>query len=430
MIDTDRNFMPLEQLKRQIDAMHATKLNFLHWHIVDSQAFPIQVKFSPNLTMPYTPSQMYSQEDIKELVEYAWLRGVKILPEFDMPGHTAIIGKAYPEHTTCVDYVPWDGDGNGNVMCNQPPCGQLAPTQGAVDLMTQLIGEMATLFPSNLFSTGYDEVNFNCWNNATIVPKTLENRENNPEWNILQTESKEKLKFFQSGVARAVKSANKRLVVWDESFTEFGLNGTSALPEDSVLTVWAGTDQVPNITDSNDIILVPYQYWYLDCGIGTNASGPNMWCAIGPNKTINDWQRMYLFDPDSLGGNSQRILGGQSAMWSERMLPAVFDYGIWPRAAAVAERLWSPSTARNLTDAEVRLMKFNTLLYEMGLNPSPLNWTGQNFMYELLPQWCNNQTDDGTSAAMMANGDNYCAPAQTYCCGQVNLTAFSNLVNT
>lgn len=402
LVDSSRNFQPLTNLRLLIDAMSATKMNVLHWHISDSQSFPLEVNFSPNITQTYDEEMVYTQQQAREFVDYAWSRGIRVMPEFDMPGHTAIVGKSYPDLTACVDRTPWDK------MCNQPPCGQLVPNKNAlVALVSSLITEMADLFPSKMFSTGCDEVNFKCWEEIGVGrPQLLD---------------------FQAAVANTVvNDVNRTFVVWEESYTKYNLSQTAALPKGSVLLSWATPQAIPNITETGlyDILFAPYNAWYLDCGLGTPQSGPKSWCAN--NGGINTWKIAYQADPMMYGGVEEKVIGGEAAMWSEHVLPSIFDYVIWPRAAAVAERLWS---SRNITtdisDAEERLGRFSNgvLKAGLGLNPSPLDWNGQNFKFTILPQWCNNAT------AFDSKGVDYCAPAREYCCGKIQSLSFDALVD-
>lgn len=116
LIDTARNFVPIDDLRSKlIDVMHLSKLNVLHWHIYDAQSQPLEVRFDPRLWRPYSSSQRYTQAEARALVDYAFRRGVRVLPELDMPGHTASFAKADPSWVACNMVSPWDR------MCAAPP---------------------------------------------------------------------------------------------------------------------------------------------------------------------------------------------------------------------------------------------------------------------------------------------------------------------
>ncbi|EFN57917.1 hypothetical protein CHLNCDRAFT_141982 [Chlorella variabilis] len=374
LVDTARHWFSVEDLKRKIlDPMHATKMNVLHWHVYDSQSQPLELRFDPRLWLPYSKEQRFTQEDAREVVRYAFARGIRVLPEFDLPGHTAIFGKADPGLVDCLDYLPWDGTGVPNVMANQPPAGQLKPDQAG--LASQLLDEMMELFPNSIISSGADEVNFNCWNNATVV---AQNASDYPQF---QEKMVRKLAGFQEQVAATINGAGRTMAVWDESYGTWNFSGTPALPRGSVLLSWLDTNNTAAMTDAGyNVVWMPWRRLYLDCGLGTPTSPPN-WCA-----PLNNWTTIYLANPletfNATSGDPSRLLGAEVATWSEHIVPSILDYVVWPRAAALAERLWSP---------------------------------------EKDTQWC-----DTAPPQLNSEGVDYCAPAKTY--KGVDLT-FDNLVD-
>ncbi|PSC70268.1 glycoside hydrolase family 20 [Micractinium conductrix] len=417
LLDTARNWFSVADIKAKvINPMARTKLNVLHWHVWDSQSQPLEIKFNASFWLPYSQEQRYTQEDARDLIDYAFTRGIRVLPEFDMPGHTAVFAKADPSLVACADCQPWDGQGQPDVMCNQPPCGQLKPE--AVGVAKQLLTELAALFPSGVVSTGADEVNFNCWNNATVVPQqSSDYPAHQAKWTAV-------LEGFQAEVASTLAAAGKQMAVWDESFSQWGLAGTPALPNGLLLFAWSSPEAAAAMTDAGyQVVMAPWRPWYLDCGLQTKDSGEGYnWCS-----PLNTWQDIYSYDPLANGGfngtagDPSLLLGGEVAMWSEHLRPSVLDYVVWPRAAALAERLWSPAEeTQDAAAAEGRLRALMRQLGAAGLRVSPLDWQGTDFKFELLPQWC-----DTAGPQLDSAGADYCGPATSY--RGVPLT-FENLV--
>lgn len=431
LLDTGRNYFPMSTLYELIDFMWSTKLNYLHWHISDSQSQPLEFLFADVLHAYANNTKAYLRKDVVAFTEYAWLRGIQIMPEFDMPGHMTTF-KNFETLNACYDRQPWDGNGLPDGWALQPPSGQLKPTAQALLFAQNIVTELISLFPSMLYCSGCDEINYNCWNSA-IVPRMINGSTENPEWSRIVDEFTEKLKIFQIGIAHVVRNPPayrggggappRRLVVWDESFREYGFAGTAALPLHSILLVWKGTAQIPAMHAAGyDTVFVDHSRWYLDCGIGTNMTAHTSWCADPDTKSIHSWEKMYEADPMMFGGEEEKMLGGEAAMWTEGIVPSILSYVVNTRAAAVAERLWSEKNVRDLGFARLRLEQYreNILMKGLKQRSSPLNWSGTNFRYALRPEWCD------THIGSMSNGSDYCASAKEYA-GKVELS-FENLV--
>eukprot|EP00887_Chlorella_sp_A99_P006127 scaffold22.g6127.t1 len=467
LLDTSRRWFSVQarRLPRQpLWAAHGLRAVARLLHVYDAQSQPLEVRFEPRLWQPYSPDQAYTQvsrcasvvldafyrrfcyewwaarqsgdgcvrrwraagrDDARELVAYAWSRGIRVMPEFDMPGHTAVLGAQVPEIVACKDHLPWDGEGNPNVVCNQPPCGQLRLDGAGVRVATGLLQEMMGLFPNYIIATGADEVNFNCYNNATVF------RTDAPGYPAFRDAAVARLRAFQGQVLRNLTAAGRAPGLWDESFEAWKFQGTEALPPSSVLFAWRVAEQAPDMTAAGyDVVLVPYRKWYLDYGVGRPL--PAGMPPFTSWKVIYETDPLEAFDAGS-GGDPRRVLGGEAAMWTEHVHPSTLDYIVWPRAAALAERLWSPEeTTQSVKQAEPRLKRFAAQLRAAGLRPSLLGWNGLTFRHFLVPQaralggplskrcsllaapccshWCD------TRAAPVANhaGVDYCAPAAAY----------------
>jgi len=175
ILDTSRNFISIANLKGLIDGLSYNKLNMFHWHITDTHSFPFYSKSVPLLTKygAYSPRQIYTIEDMKDLVEYARVRGVKIVPEFDAPAHVGNGWQWGPQEgkgdlAVCVNQEPWQK------YCVEPPCGQFNPVNNHVyEILGKLYRDMLEIFDNDLFHMGGDEVNVNCWNTTTEITQYL-----------------------------------------------------------------------------------------------------------------------------------------------------------------------------------------------------------------------------------------------------------------
>lgn len=173
MIDSSRNFLPVPALLQTIDAMAMSKFNVLHWHIVDAPSFPLRLPSAPRLAQlgAYSSAHTYSPEDIRHVISFAAVRGIRVVPEIDMPGHSYSWSHSHPHLVACAAAQPWEE------YCAEPPCGQLDPTLNETfELIATVIEDVARLFPDNLIHLGGDEVNFKCWQHSSALRERLARR--------------------------------------------------------------------------------------------------------------------------------------------------------------------------------------------------------------------------------------------------------------
>ncbi|KAI5732553.1 hypothetical protein M8J76_001638 [Diaphorina citri] len=352
LLDTARNFYTLDNIKKTIDGMAVNKLNYFHWHITDSQSFPFESRKYPTLTQSgaYSSEKIYSREDIREIVHYGLVRGVHVIPELDAPAHVGegwnSIEKQKDELLVCFKKEPW------TKFCVEPPCGQLNPVSDRVyEVLGGLYEEMTDLFRtdlSGLFHMGGDE--------KRALAKL-------------------------SGV----KNKPKRVIIWTSTLTE-GDRLTKYLDSNKyIIQIWTtGSDpQVANLLRNKfPVIFSNYEALYFDCGFGAWVGEGNNWCSpyIG-------WQKVYDNDPIKLldqtslniSNNPELkslIMGQEAALWSEQADAATLDGRLWPRASAMAERLWS-NPASNWRAAEYRFLHQRERLVEIGLAAESIE-----------PEWC------------------------------------------
>ncbi len=318
-IDVSRHWMPIDVIKRNLDAMAAVKLNVFHWHLSDDQGFRVESKRYPKLQELGSDGNYYTQAQIREMVEYARNRGIRVIPEFDVPGHATAILAAYPELASAPG--PYQIERKWGVF--DPT---LDPTNEQVyTFLDGLIGEMSQLFPDRYFHIGGDEVNGKQWSASARIQAFMREHgiKNNHE---LQ-------RYFNRRLQPIVTKYGKRMEGWDEILDP-------DLPKDIVIQSWRGQKSLAEAARMGyaGILSAPY---YLDL--------------------IRSTSFHYLADPIDESAAAltpeQRalILGGEACMWSEYVTPENIDGRIWPRMAAIAERFWSPQAVRDLDSMYRRL---------------------------------------------------------------------------
>jgi hexosaminidase len=318
MIDVSRHFIPIDVLKRNVDGMAAVKMNVLHWHLSDDQGFRVESKKFPKLTGMGSDGLFYTQEEIHEFIAYAHDRGIRVIPEFDIPGHSRSWFLGYPELSSGTG--PYTLEGGDPIM---------DPTQESTyKFLEKFIAEMAKLFPDAYFHIGGDEVDGKQWNANPKIQAFIHahNMKNNQD---LQA-------YFNQRLQKIVAKNHKIMVGWDEILHP-------DLPKTITVQSWRGQKSLAEAAKQGYSGLLSFGY-YLDL----------MWPA----------SRHYAVDPMSgeaanLNPEEQkRILGGESCQWAEWVTPENVDSHIWPRNAVIAERLWSP---QQLTDVDSMYARLNAI---------------------------------------------------------------------
>lgn len=383
LLDTSRNFISIPVIKKIIDGMAANKLNTFHWHITDTHSFPFQSVTFPQLTQygAYSPEQVYTTHHILELVEYARVRGVRILPEFDAPAH---VGEGWQwtqqqNATVCFKAEPWQN------YCVEPPCGQLNPTSDFVyNVLQGVYADMERVFDSDYFHMGGDEVNFNCWNSSEQIVDWMAAKHIKRDadgfhelWSMFQNRSVEMLD--------SVSSRQHPIILWTSSLTEIGHVDKYLDKSRYVIQIWTtGYDKViPELVRKGfRVIFSNYDALYFDCGFGAWVGEGNNWCSpyIG-------WQKVYENDPLKLlreqgviveneVGVKSLVLGQEATLWSEEADDQSVEQRLFPRVAAMAERLWT-NPSGTWRDAEYRFVHHRERLVGRGISADTVQ-----------PQWC------------------------------------------
>lgn len=331
LIDVGRHFIPADVLKRNLDGMEAVKMNVLHLHLSDNQGFRVESKKFPKLQEQGSGGSYYTQDEIRDLTAYARDRGIRILPEFDMPGHSTSFFIGYPEIASGPG--PYALDRKWGVL----DAAMNPAEEKTYKFLDDFIGEMAKLFPDQYFHIGGDEVNGKEWdaNPKIQIYKKAHNLKSNEE---LQAQ-------FSQRVQKIVSRHGKIAIGWDEIFVP-------GVPKDIMIHSWRGPKSLAAAAQQGYRGILSNGY-YLDLG----------WTAA----------RHYAVDP--LGGDAatltddqkKLIFGGESAMWSEYVGPENIDSRIWPRNAAIAERLWSPQAITDPVSMYARVEVLSARLEWLGL---------------------------------------------------------------
>ncbi|OAL43864.1 hypothetical protein IQ07DRAFT_649668 [Pyrenochaeta sp. DS3sAY3a] len=368
-LDVSRNFFPISNIKRQIDSAAFNKLNRLHLHVTDSQAWPLEIPSLPNLSRKgaYRPDYVYTANDFRELQRHAALQGVELITEIDMPGHTSSIHYSYPDLIAAFNVQP-----NWDTFAAEPPSGTLKLNSSAVyTFLDRLFADLLPrVYPySSYFHTGGDEIN----KNAYLLDETVKSKDIDVLRPLLQK--------FVDRAHDTIRRAGLTPVVWEELLLEWNIT----LGRDVVVQSWRSDVAVAQIVQRGHKVLAGnYKYWYLDCGKGqwldfapsaSEAAWPyNDYCA-----PFHNWRLAYSYDP--LNGVSDElqhlVIGGEAHMWAEQTDVVNVERMVWPRASAVAEILWSGAkdaqgNNRSQIEASPRLSEMRERLVSLGVGAEPI----------------------------------------------------------
>lgn len=341
MIDSGRHFIPLDVIRQNLDAMEAVKLNLLHWHLSDDQGFRVESKLYPKLQGMGSDGQFYTQDEIRGIIAYARDRGIRVMPEFEMPSHANSLYVGYPELA----------DGKGPYQLKRKfgekwgrerkpsEDSSMDPTRESTYIfLDRLLGEMGALFPDAYLHVGGDaEDAVTEWATNPHIQQYM--REHGfKDSTALQV-------YFTSRLQKIVAKHHKIMIGWDEVLQP----NTS---KDVVIQSWRGLESLAVAVGRGNHGILSWGY-YLD--LNEPAS------------------RHYSVDPlqGAIGKLTPQqqalVLGGETAMWTEYVTPETIDGRIWPRAAAVAERLWSPQSDTDIDSMYSRLAILSQYLTYRGL---------------------------------------------------------------
>ncbi|TGZ78665.1 hypothetical protein EX30DRAFT_365830 [Ascodesmis nigricans] len=370
-LDVARQWYPLKDIKRLIDTLSWNKFNRLHFHATDSQSWPLEIPSLPDLANKgkYGPHMSYTPEDLQNLLTYASKRGIEIIVEIDMPGHTASIADAYPDLITGRNMQPdWD------TYAAQPPSGSLKLNNPSVEtFVTQLFSDLLPRLHhhSRYFHHGGDEVNRNVY--------LLDPGVNSNSTDTIRPH----LQRFMTHLQSQLTTHSAIPITWEEILLDWNLT----LARNTIIQTWQSDSAVSAATSKGHrVIAGNYNYWYLDCGHG-------QWLDFRPGESYDkyypfadycsprkSWKLMYAYDPlQGLETEEQKrlVLGGEAHVWSEQIDGASLDAVVWPRAGAAGEVLWSgrkdaEGRNRTLEAASERLGVWRERLLERGVGAAPV----------------------------------------------------------
>ncbi|HEV8431425.1 MAG TPA: family 20 glycosylhydrolase [Pyrinomonadaceae bacterium] len=330
LIDVARHFQTMDVLKRNLDAMAAVKMNVFHWHLTEDQGFRVESKKFPKLHQLGSDGNFYTQEQIKEIIAYARDRGIRVVPEFDIPGHSTSWLVGHPELGSAPG--PYTIERRPGIF--EPA---LDPTREDVyKFLETFLGEMAALFPDEYLHIGGDENEGKQWDRNPAIQDYMK-KKGIKDNHALQA-------YFNTRLLKILQKHGKKMIGWDEILQP-------ELPKDVVIHSWRGTAALAEAARKGYDGILSNGY-YIDL--------------------IQPASQHYV--PDPLPADStltpeqaKHVLGGEATMWAEWVTPETVDSRIWPRTAAIAERLWSPRTVTDVEDMYRRLAVVSLQLEELGL---------------------------------------------------------------
>lgn len=357
MLDVSRHFFTKNEVKRFIDEMSRYKLNLFHWHLTDDEGWRIEIKSLPKLTQvgawnvkrtghfgeftnirddePRDNGGYYTQEDIKEVVQYAKEHFVEVLPEIEMPGHSMAAIASYPE-LSCTEgadrykvisgeqFIAWPDTGHFYGLVDNTLC---PANEKVYPFADKVLTEVAQLFPFPYIHVGGDECIQNFWKKSEAVKALMEKEHLK---NMVEVQG-----YFENRLEQIVNSKGKKMIGWDE-ILEGGVSTTAAIMS------WRGTKGgIEASNKGHEVVMSPTTYVYLDYMQSDEIMEPRVYASLRLNKT-------YSYEPVSEGVNEKMIKGVQGNLWTEQVYNfRQVQYMAWPRAFAISEIAWSPSAKKN-----------------------------------------------------------------------------------
>ncbi|XP_067358733.1 beta-hexosaminidase subunit alpha isoform X2 [Channa argus] len=343
LLDTSRHYLPVQTILKTLDAMAYSKFNVFHWHIVDDPSFPYQSCTFPDLSSKgafHPMTHIYTHSDVRSVISYARLRGIRVLPEFDSPGHTKSWGK---------------GQSNLLTPCYRRgiPSGTFGPVNPALpstyQFMERLFKEVSSVFPDSYIHLGGDEVDFSCWRSNPYVQAFMQRMGFGADFTKLEA-------FYIEKIVNMTSLLNKTSIVWQDIFDYSERHRPL-----SVVEVWKQgcyLCEVRRVVKAGLRVILASP-WYLD------QPGPT-----------HNWARYYTVWPLAFKGTEEQkklVIGGEVCMWGEYVDATNLTPRLWPRANAAAERLWSDERQTSSVDkAFPRLQDFRCKLLRRGIQAEPL----------------------------------------------------------
>ncbi|KAH3731646.1 Beta-hexosaminidase subunit alpha [Pelomyxa schiedti] len=357
LIDTSRHFIPLSKLKQITTGLAAMKMNLLHIHLTDAQSFPYDLPSYPDLSGKgaFNKAAHYSHDDLLDLISFAESFGVIIMPEFDMPGHTASWGLGYDVATDCWDWL-LSGGGDQDYPENAIPLNPAGDL--TFDIITEVFRDSSSLFSSPYIHVGGDEVNSGCWLYSTQRQEIMDWMEKNSieTWDELYGYM---ILFAQN----VVKGSDKIPVVWEEALDQ------NSVTEDAIIGTWKSSSSLKNAVATGHKAIQLYG-WYQDMQAPLcTASGV---CPECNTHWMWVWTYVDMYNNEPIVNMTEEeaslVLGGEAPTWGESVDVLSWDQRGLTRSPAVAERLWSAASVTDRNWFEVRTDRFRCLAVRRGIS--------------------------------------------------------------
>ncbi|XP_021958409.1 chitooligosaccharidolytic beta-N-acetylglucosaminidase [Folsomia candida] len=399
MVDTGHNYISPKMIKKTVDAMSYNKLNTLHWHVSDAHSFPFYSRRAPKMALygAYAPHKIYYPDTIRDIVEYAQVRGIRVVPEIGGPARAGN-GWQWGERegkgdlVVCLNKEPW------KEFCAEPPCGQLNPLNNETyRVMGRVYRDALDAFTNaDFFHMGADDVNFQCWNSSDSMNEVLRATAQIPNDVTFQRLWME----YQSRALQTLYEASPEGVekptpiIWDSKLTSLRDSEVVLDPETYVIQIKSPAREptlAKVINRGYKLIFSNADAWSLDCGFNSGLLPP---IGLGPQNQntvvpacggdYKTWKTVYDNDPMNIAATHHnnetaayaQVLGGTATMWTTETDDMTLEPKLWPRGSALAERLWSNPT-QSWREAAPRLDSHRERLVQRGVHAEAVR-----------PEWC------------------------------------------
>ncbi len=353
LLDCCRHFMPKEFVLKYVDLLSYHKMNTLHWHLTEDQGWRIEIKKYPKLTEKGAWRMgedgndyggFYTQEEIREVVAYAKKRGINIVPEIEMPGHSVAAISSYPELSCTGEHIPVETEWGvfKDIYC--------AGNDNTLRFLKDVMDEVIELFPGEYIHIGGDEAPKYRWENCSKCQKRIKDEGLHDEHELQS--------WFIQEIEKYLASKGKKLIGWDEI-----LEG--GLAEGAMVQSWRGIQGgIEAANQGHDVVMSPTSHCYFDYGLSSI-----------------DLEKVYSFYPvpaELSQTNRHHILGAECNMWSERAPYELVDSKVFPRILAMSEVLWTDSTGRDFNEFYNRVQehypRLSALGVDYGLETDPISY--------------------------------------------------------
>lgn len=349
MLDTSREYFHPDVIKQMLDGMMLARLNVFHWHFSDTDSIPMYLESYPDMTKytAFSEQEIYTPEMVKDIVKYAKIRGIKVVPEFEGPGHLNILGK-YPPLSDLIGC--FRDSGNVDHAYGSPPYAPIDPTSNRTyEFLETFMRDMYKVFDTDYWHLGGDEVEASCWSDLQSVKEFLGT-------------GKYKLKDLQQYYTTKERDivtkidSNIRAGYWYQA-------ERLDYHKDDILQYWGSTHKIKQEMEAepnNYFVLSPSDAYYLDCGYG-NQFGDRSWCS-----PMKSWKQFWYLNPNQYN-RGNRLLGGEVCAWSEMNNEFDFLTKMFPRAGAMSFRFWNPGEPQSEGILTEMMMRFQYRLKSYGI---------------------------------------------------------------